>query len=442
MLASIGHPAVRAVIPAFTQYDMFTDISFPGGIHLDWFMSSWSEVVLSLDRNEWPGEPNGSVKRVDEDRDGSLLASAVAGHANNGDVYLDGTLGTTYRDEVTGLGLSMDELGLHSRREALEQSGAAIYSWGSWMDHATAHAVITKFRTLSNPQQAVIGPWRHGGGARANPYAPSPAPPDPSSETQWREMLNFLDRYLKEGGAGTSHRVLYYYTLGAEVWKSTTLWPVEGTTMERWYFGAGRTLSASSPTGLDGRDEYTVDFTATTGLQTRWHTAMDSSVVYRDRRTEDTKLLTYTSEPLAEDTEITGYPIVTLYVSSTHADGAFFVYLEDVDESGYVTYVTEGQLRGLHRKVSDETPPYDVLIPYHTFKEDDGEPMLPGAVTEITFGLLPTSVLIRAGHRIRVAIAGHDAGLFARIPETGDPVITMQRNSVYASGIDLPVVRR
>jgi putative CocE/NonD family hydrolase len=164
--------------------------------------------------------------------------------------------------------------------------------------------------------------------------------------------------------------------------------------------------------------------------------------VYGDRRNEDQKLLTYTSAPLEDDLEITGYPVVTLHVASTHADGAFYVYLEDVDPSGYVRYVTEGQLRALHRKVSNETPPYVLLIPYHTFKRVDAEPMVPGETTEITFGILPTSVLIRAGHRIRVAIAGHDADLFERYPAIGDPVITVERNSVYPSKIDLPVINR
>jgi putative CocE/NonD family hydrolase len=443
LLPTVDHPAVQATIPAFTQYDLYTDISFPGGVHLDWFMSSWSEIVLALDRNEWPleDEPDRSVKRVDEDWDGSLLEQAVAEHVSNGDVYLEGTMQIRYRDELTDLGITMQNLGAHGRRAALEQSDAAIYSWGSWMDHSTAHSVITRFRTLTNPQQAVIGPWRHGGGGHASPYVTPGSPPQPSSWDQWREMLNFLDRYLKEDGAGTSERVLYYYTMGAAEWKSTTVWPVQGVTRELWYFGADNSLSTSMPADQQEGDSYAIDFTATSGPQTRWHTALDSSVVYRDRRDEDGKLLTYTSEPLAEDTEITGYPIVTLQVSSTHTDGAFFVYLEDVDPSGRVTYVTEGQLRALHCKVSDEVPPYDLLIPYHSFKQQDGAPLVPGEVTEITFGLLPTSVLIRAGHRIRVAIAGHDAGLFARVPAAGDPVITVERNAVHASRIELPIVR-
>jgi putative CocE/NonD family hydrolase len=156
----------------------------------------------------------------------------------------------------------------------------------------------------------------------------------------------------------------------------------------------------------------------------------------------DQRLLTYTSPVLTQDTEITGYPIVTLYAASTATDGAFFAYLEDVDEAGKVTYVTEGQLRALHRRVSSEPPPYNMLVPYHSFRRRDGMPLVPGEVAELTFGLLPTSVLIKKGHRICIAIAGHDRDTFARVPAEGIPIITVARNRLHASFVDLPVIQR
>ena len=66
--------------------------------------------------------------------------------------------------------------------------------------------------------------------------------------------------------------------------------------------------------------------------------------------------------------------------------------------------------------------------------------LTPEQITELTFGLLPTSVLIRKGHRIRIAIAGHDAGTFTRIPAEGQQVITVVHNEAYASSINLPVM--
>jgi predicted acyl esterase len=60
-------------------------------------------------------------------------------------------------------------------------------------------------------------------------------------------------------------------------------------------------------------------------------------------------------------------------------------------------------------------------------------------VTEIRFKLYATSVLIEKGHRIRIAVAGHDGSVFARYPAEGTPVLTVQRNSVYPSHVELPV---
>ena len=154
----------------------------------------------------------------------------------------------------------------------------------------------------------------------------------------------------------------------------------------------------------------------------------------------DRRLLTYTSAPLTADMEVTGHPVISLEVASTHTDGAFFVYLEDVDPAGRVTYVTEGELRGIHRKISAEVPPYKLPIPYHSFRQKDSQPLVPGQVTTLRFALIPTSVLFKQGHRLRVAIAGADKGVFLRVPEQGTPVITVSRNSAQPSFIELPVI--
>ena len=131
-----------------------------------------------------------------------------------------------------------------------------------------------------------------------------------------------------------------------------------------------------------------------------------------------------------------------LHVSCTEPDGVIIVYLEDMDEKGRVIYLTEGLLRAVHRRISREIPPYKLLVPYHSYKKSDQAPLIPGEKTEFHFGLLPTSVLIRKGHRIRVSIAGHDKDTFARIPEKGNPVWRVERNSQFSSYIDLPIIPR
>jgi putative CocE/NonD family hydrolase len=170
---------------------------------------------------------------------------------------------------------------------------------------------------------------------------------------------------------------------------------------------------------------------------------MGKPVYYGDRKDEDKKLLTYTSAPLDDDIELTGSPTVTLYAASTHEDGAFYVYLEDVGPEGRVSYLTEGMLRAIHRKTADPvTAPYIPLGVYHTFKKADAMPLVPGEVAEVSITLFPISTVFKKGHSIRVAIAGHDDALKDRYPKEGVPVLTVERNSTRQSQVVLPVMRR
>jgi predicted acyl esterase len=68
--------------------------------------------------------------------------------------------------------------------------------------------------------------------------------------------------------------------------------------------------------------------------------------------------------------------------------------------------------------------------------------LIPGQIAEIKFGLEPISVLVKKGHRLRVAIAGHDKDTFIRIPAEGTPTIAVERNSCAQSLIELPVIKR
>jgi uncharacterized protein len=113
-----------------------------------------------------------------------------------------------------------------------------------------------------------------------------------------------------------------------------------------------------------------------------------------------------------------------------------------VAPDGYVRYLTGAQLRALHRRISADEPPYRVLGPYHSFKRKDGSPLVPGEIAEITFELMPVSVVVRAGHHLRIAIAGADADTFRRIPEKGAPTIMVYRSVTHPSQIALPIKGR
>jgi putative CocE/NonD family hydrolase len=457
MIAVNGRPSVRAVAPLYPDFNAYDHLAYPGNVFLEFFTDAWGHAVLMMDQNDICGLQGAEgeacdqlklqvrgVNPVDADVDGSLLEAAVAEHALNVRVA-DAARSVEFRDDAFGPGpANVGELsapGYHL--EELAVSGVAYFTRVGWLDGATVNGALSRFNSLPNRQRVVIGALSHGGGHDADPFRPIDASPDPSTEEQSANLIAFFNTFLKEDGSETMESEVHYVTLGSGEWHTTTSWPPEGFDDTVFYFAPDGRLSRTEP-GAGGVDEYAVDFTTTTGRTTRWHTQMGGGdVVYGDRAEADEKLLTYTSDPLPRDAEITGHPLVTLYVRSTATDGALFVYLEDVAPDGRVTYITEGQLRAISRKIADREPPYHHYGPYRTFKREDAVELVPGEVAELSFDLWAISALIREGHRIRVAIAGADDGIFARYPRDGSvPVITVERTAEHPSRIVLPMAER
>jgi predicted acyl esterase len=108
-----------------------------------------------------------------------------------------------------------------------------------------------------------------------------------------------------------------------------------------------------------------------------------------------------------------------------------------------VTHVDEGILRVTNRKeVDPKSLPYEPLGPDHNFLRKDAEPLTPGEAARIRFALFPTFVLLRKGHRIRVALAGADASVFQRYPAKGTPTWIVYREAQRESFVELPGNRR
>jgi putative CocE/NonD family hydrolase len=123
--------------------------------------------------------------------------------------------------------------------------------------------------------------------------------------------------------------------------------------------------------------------------------------------------MTYDTAPFEADMELAGIPVLALEVAALSTDPAFFVYLEDVAPDGRVTFLTEGHLRAIHRKLADPASlPYDPGPAPHSFARADMLEISPGERLHVEFALSSVAALIRAGHRLRIAIAGADVHMF------------------------------
>jgi len=439
------HPAVKASAPEFTLFDAYADIAYPGGIHLGSFTNAWGSLNRALDNGSlstithlMPGIVRSSyhgVRPVDDDRDRAQLAAAIREHAGNLDVKAMAPQ-ITYRDDVPSPpGLPIDASSPFAYVQQIEDGRAALYVVEGWFDAGFGNGAIRRYLTLKSRGRLIIGPWNHGGFNDASPFSHSPK----SAFKIDAELLRFFDYHLKGMHSGVAEeKPILYFTMGEEKWKAAETWPPPEAETISFYLGSARQLSRDRPAAAEASDRYHVDLTAKTGLTSRWD--LGAPIYYFNRRAADAKLSCYTSDPLKTDLEVTGHPAVTLYVSSTANDGEFFAYLEDVSPKGNVTYVTEGELRGIDRKLSNGNAPYRQIGPYHSFRRQDAMPLVPGEVANLTFEILPTSYVFKRGHSIRLALAGADRDHFTLLPGPA-PTLHFHRDRAHPSHLDLPVIR-
>ncbi len=445
LLATNNHPAVKAVMPGHSLWDAFTDIVAPGGCYNKAFMQMWSFMGKKLDHNDCTPMrqliPIGwllmkGVKPIDSDSNESLLKEAIKEHGSNVYVY-ELSNDKDFRDDLLPDGSTIDDISAFPHKKELEKSNVKVLSWVSWLDSAYVDSVINRFINLENPHIAIIGDWNHGASFPGNPLSPEKHKVSPSPKERITKWIDFFENIIY--GEDIQGKTLYYYTMGEEKWKKTHSWPPEGMNRQKWYLTDGNTLSVSKPESQQGEDSYKINFRATSGRLNRWWTLLGLPIDYSNREKADKRLLCYTSPPLQENIEITGHATISLFLSSTHEDGAIYAYLEELDEEGNIHYFSDGNLRLLHRKISTEKPPYKILVPYHSYLKKDSTPIVPGEIVEATFAFRPTSVFIPKGHRLKLAIAGADKDTFKQYPPEGKPTIKIARNALNASFIDIPI---
>lgn len=462
MLLVAKHPAVLAVAPLFSLYDVYADVAFPGGIHLAWFTEAWGRYNAALDRNAfheafatpihlvarvaandpaprgadrlsaWLGRRDKQlftevtervlgaairgVRDVERPGDGTPDARALAERKLNLDVH-GVARKVTHRDDA-GVDprhpeLTIDSFSPHHHASALRSSGAAIYSYSGWRDGAYPHSAIKRHVGVGTAgSRLTLGPWAHTGRLAIHAFETG----RPSQFDHAGELIGFFDEHLRGMPSVGDGQPVHYFTTGEERWKSAASWPPPGFEPEALHLGAaGQLLGASVETAH--RATHRIDATVGSGERSRWRSLL--SMVpgdYPDRRARDARLLVWESAELARPIEVTGHAELVLHASFDRGpDGQVFAYLEDVAPDGSINYVTEGQLRARHRARSASAA---YLTPgvQRSYEARDARDLEADEVVELAVCLLPCSHLFRLGHRIRIAVGCADADHFAPPP--------------------------
>jgi uncharacterized protein len=454
LLLTLSHPALTASAPLYSDFDSYDDLLMPGGVLNTWFGETWFGLTNALD--EVPGwaeqlaQASGitleefratAMPRVNpvDGADGlTLRDAAMLEHTDNVDSMALLREMPFKDDRVADVSLAVMPYAFQTEIEA---SNVPMLVIAGWQDAGTTAGTFSRLAGFSNHQEVVIGAWSHGGSFLCDPFlepSDSSSPKLEQLEEQFVLLLEFFDRFVRGSEAPKRGlKKLRYYTNGENAWHERTPWQ-PSVRLERWFLRENNSLSLE-PSSLEaGSEMYPVNYEIGTGEHARWRTQSGGGpIIHPSQHEIDAHRLCYTSTPLEQDLRVTGFPRVTLEMRSSTPDGAIYAYLEDVASDGTVTMITEGQLRLIHRKISSTVQPEAQPRTPRTFTRADSVPMVPGEISSVNFDLIPTSVLFKRGHCIRIAFAGHDKDHFQQYSEI--QVITLERSSVHASFLELPV---
>lgn len=263
------------------------------------------------------------------------------------------------------------------------------------------------------------------------------------------QIWAFFDRWLKNQPkafpAETPH--VRYFTMGLNRWQSDAQWPPKAAQPVRMYLRSnGRAnslegdgvLSFEAPRGAEPADRYRYDPAnpvPTIGGGDCCNGGLVVPGAFDQRPVEiRNDVLVYTSAPLEQPLEVTGFVQPLLHVSSSAKDTDFAVKLVDVAPDGTAWIIGDTILRARYRD--------GYLKP---------EPMQPGQVVALRPTPITTSIQFGKGHRIRVEITSSNFPKFARNLNTGGPnetesTMVVADNAVHHSAealsyIELPVVK-
>lgn len=427
LAASAAPPHLAAICPERTLFDLYS-FAHPGGVFRHDYAREWGANLTELDCAK-PAAP------VDDDASGTECALAMDEHLQNVDVetlFAD----LAFRDSADRSGATpyLDQ-SPSRHRAAIASSGIPVYQIAGWLDLWPRDALLWH-RNLPNPRRLVIGPWAH------------------THDSGWKlfpDRLRWFDHWLKGAQNGVmGEPAIRYFTVGARrgtEWRSSNAWPLPAEQPTAFYFAGrescatpgGGGLAPTAPIADDGQDEYRVDYSATSGAGSRWANGYGRELRYPDMSGNDRKALTYTTPPLTEDLELTGHPVISIWLTSTTGDADVFVYLEEVWKSGRSSYITEGVLRASHRPESE--PEHDNIgLPFHRSSKREAAQLSPTVPSLLRFDLHPVSRVLRRGCRLRVAITGADLDNASTPVLDPPPVLVVHRNTRHSSHILLPVI--
>ena len=337
--------------------------------------------------------------------------------------------------------------------------GVPSFWFVSWFDVATSPNLElfnyvrnnAKNRSVRENQYLVIAPTLHCGFKRATENTIVGELSVGDARLNYDEQISlWFDHFLKGEKNNFENKIprVQYYTMGINKWQYSDTWPPKGVKYQTYFLGSdgnaktmygNGSLSLTENSSSETKDSYVYDPMNPVksyggGVCCTGNAVQGGSF---DQRVMETRgdILVYTSEPLEEGVEVSGFIEADIYVSSDVKDTDFTIKIIDVYPDGSAYNLDETIQRARYREGYDK----EVF-------------MKKGEVYKLSFSPMSTSNYFKKGHRIRIEISSSNFPRFARNLNTGgnnfdEKIGAIATNNIhysenYPSQIRIPVVSK
>jgi putative CocE/NonD family hydrolase len=240
------------------------------------------------------------------------------------------------------------------------------------------------------------------------------------SEEGKKDQLRFWEHWLKGKDTGIMNEPPVKLLIrtgggGPYQFRHENEWPLARTQWTRFYLRASQAAGATADGTLEraAPSESKALTYGATGMARGGAGAIASSTTLAAGVTHRMGI-SFETEPLAQDTEVTGPINLVLWVSSTTEDMDIFATIRNIDADGKDVWevgqqgqqvpVAKGWLRASHRELDPE-----LSLPYRPYHRHERRlPLNPGEAVECQVEIWPTCMVFRKGHRIRLDIQPRD----------------------------------
>lgn len=443
MLAAMATPPhLVSIFPFVTASEYYDGWTYQNGALMQWFSSSWTSI-LAIDTlrrqtekmqspKEWVKElPLMDYKLINPPHT-SLLAPYFNDwlkHERNDAYWQKWRVSDHYSQMAT---MALHAGGWHD-----------LFLKGSINNYMGLREKASTQKARGG-QRLVIGPWAH-------------APTSPEGKVGdvvfgknavldvTATALKWFDYSLKEiTNEYSSSLPVRLFIMGDNVWRDEQEFPLARTQYTKYYLHSVKgangikgdgSLSQTFPS-TEPPDKFDYDPTnpvPTIGGRLCCGQALPPGPADQRANESRSDVLVFSTSPLTQDVEVTGFISLELYASTSAVDTDFTALLVDVDQNGYARFLTDGIVRARYRESTARV-----------------SESVAGKVYKYTIDLWATGNVFKVGHRIRLYVSSSNFPRFNRNLNTGEEILASSRSvraqqsiyhdSKYSSALILPVI--